>query len=157
VKQNWCLIFAIFYNLIWYYHTLYPDTSIILIIALLSFVDHDGIANYGCHVKTCSRNCTMYKNNVLICISADDNYRLGGIQLHFKTLGCILRNPTWTQIDWAWRAHMSRQISNVRWRLGLKGTQKTLSDTKVTFNSFCIIFSKATTFTYEIRRPNPLT
>jgi hypothetical protein len=138
-QQNWCLISAkFFYNLIWYYHTLYPDTSIILIIALLTFVDHDGIANYGCHMKTSSRNYTMYKNNVLICISADDNYRLGGTQMHswwhsnafqdtlmhFKRVSCIPWNPTWTRIDWAWRAHMSWQISNVGWRLGLKGTQK---------------------------------
>jgi hypothetical protein len=41
-----------------------------------------------------------------------------------KALGCISRNPTWTRIDWAWRAHMSRQISNVVWQLGLKGAQK---------------------------------
>jgi hypothetical protein len=124
VKQNWSLISTIFYNLIWYYHTLYPDTSIILIITLLSFVDHDDIANCGCHVKTCSHNYTMYKNNGLICISIDDNYRLGGTRLHSKALDYISRNPTWTQIGWAWRAHMSRQISNVRWLLGLKGTQK---------------------------------
>jgi hypothetical protein len=123
-QQNWCLISAIFYNLIWYYHTLYPNTSIILIIVLLSFVDHDGIVNYGCHVKTSSRNYTMDKNNVLICISADDNYRLGGIRMHSKTLDCIPRNPTWTRIDWAWRVHMSWQIGNVGWRFGLKGTQK---------------------------------
>jgi hypothetical protein len=87
VKQNWRLISAnFFYNLIWYYHTLYPDTSIILIIALLSFVDHDGIANCGCHTETCSHNYTMYKNNVLICISADGNYRLGGTRLHSEEL-----------------------------------------------------------------------
>jgi hypothetical protein len=34
---------------------------------------------------------------------------------------------------------------------------KTPSDTNVAVNSFCIIFSKATTFTYEIRQPDPLT
>jgi hypothetical protein len=34
---------------------------------------------------------------------------------------------------------------------------KTPSDTKVAINSFCIIFSKAATFTYEIRQPDPLT
>jgi hypothetical protein len=39
----------------------------------------------------------------------------------------------------------------------IKGYIKTLSDTKVAINSLCIIFSKATTFTYEIRQPDPLT
>jgi hypothetical protein len=32
----------------------------------------------------------MYKNNVDICNSANDNYRLGGTRLHSMALGCIL-------------------------------------------------------------------
>jgi hypothetical protein len=98
-QQNWRLIWdKLFCNLIWYYHTLYPDTSLILIIALLSFVDHDGIPNYGCHTKTSSQKYTTYKNNVLICISADDNYSLGGTRMHSKTLRCIPRHMATFQV-----------------------------------------------------------
>jgi hypothetical protein len=142
VKQNWCLISTkYFYDLIWYYHTLYPDTSIILIIALLSFVDNDDIANCGCHVKTCSCNYTMYKNNVLICISTNDNYRLGGTRLHSKSL----RHSKEPNLD-SDRLSMegsyellNRQRTLTAW---IEGYTKTQSDTKVTINSFCIIFSK---------------
>jgi hypothetical protein len=39
----------------------------------------------------------------------------------------------------------------------IEGDTKTSSGTKVIVNLFCIIFSKATTFTYEIRQSDPLT
>jgi hypothetical protein len=55
----------------------------------MSFVDHDGLAKCGCHAKTHSRNYTMYKNYVLICISVDNNYRLGGTRMHSKAFGFI--------------------------------------------------------------------
>jgi hypothetical protein len=164
VKQNWHLIFAKkIYNLIWYYHTVYPDTSIILIIALLSFVDHDGTANYDCHMKTCSRNYTMYKNNVLICISAYDNYRLGSTRLHSKALNCIPMHSLHSKesnLD-SDRLSMEGPYESANQQHALtawiEGYTKTPSDKKVAVNSLCIIFSKATTFTYEIGQSDPLT
>jgi hypothetical protein len=48
----------------------------------------------------------------------------------------------------------NRQRTLMAWT---EGYTKTPSDTKVTVNSFCIIFSKAKTFTYEIRQPDLLT
>jgi hypothetical protein len=45
-----------------------------------------------------------------------------GIRLHSKALGSIPRDSTLTQIDWAWRDIMSRQIGKVDWGLGLQST-----------------------------------
>jgi hypothetical protein len=56
VKQNWHLISSLFvipFTLILSYSTLYPDTFIVLIIALLCFVHHDGITNCGGNLETC--------------------------------------------------------------------------------------------------------
>jgi hypothetical protein len=48
----------------------------------------------------------------------------------------------------------NRQHTLTTW---IEGYTKISSDTKVTINSFCIVFSKAATFTYEIRHLDPLT
>jgi hypothetical protein len=56
VKQNWRLISSLFvipFTLILSYSTLCPDTFIVLIIALLCFVHHDGITNCGGNLETC--------------------------------------------------------------------------------------------------------
>jgi hypothetical protein len=49
---------------------------------------------------------------------------------------------------------MSQQRTLMAW---IEGYTKAPSDTKVAVNSLYIIFSKTTTFTYEIRQPDPLT
>jgi hypothetical protein len=49
---------------------------------------------------------------------------------------------------------MSQQRTLMAW---IEGYTKALSDTKIAVNSLYIISSKATTFTYEIRQPDPLT
>jgi hypothetical protein len=43
-------------------------------------------------METCSRNYILYKNNVHIRNSANDNYRLQGTQLYLKALDCIQRD-----------------------------------------------------------------
>jgi hypothetical protein len=92
----------------------------------------------------------MYKNNVLICISADDNYRLGGTRLHSKESNL---DSDRLSIEGLYES-ANRQRMLTAW---IEGYTKTLSDINVTVNSFCIIFSKAKPFTYEIRPPDPLT
>jgi hypothetical protein len=89
VKQNWRLISALF---------VIPFN---LIIALLCFVDHDGITNCGGNLETCHDNIVVlitnvvfksFKNNVDIWNSANDNFILGGTRLHSKALSCIPRH-----------------------------------------------------------------
>jgi hypothetical protein len=59
------------------------------------------------------------------------------------------------------RLSMEDSYESVNWQRTLttwiEGYTKTPSDTKVAVNSFCIIFSKATAFTYKIRQPDLLT
>jgi hypothetical protein len=92
----------------------------------------------------------MYKNSVLICISADDNYRLGGTRLHSKESNL---DSDRLSIEGLYES-ANRQRMLTAW---IEGYTKTLSDINVTVNSFCIIFSKTKPFTYEIRPPDPLT
>jgi hypothetical protein len=92
----------------------------------------------------------MYKNNVLICISGDDNYRLGGNWLHSKTTNLDLDRLT---MEGPYES-VNQQRTLTTW---IEGYTKTLSDTKVAVNSICIVFSKVRAFTYEIRNLDPLT
>jgi hypothetical protein len=127
----------------------------VLGIALLCFVDHNSITNYGGNSKTCQDDSIVLlitnlvfiscTKNVDICNSANANYRLGGtwlhamtldcirkhsatfqgIRLHSKAFGSIPRDLTSTRIDWAWRAHMSQQIGKVDSGLALQSTKNT--------------------------------
>jgi hypothetical protein len=92
----------------------------------------------------------MYKNNVLICIITYDNYTLGGTRLHSKEPNL---DSDRLSMEGSYES-ANRQRTLMTW---IEGYTKTSSDTKVIVNPFCIIFSKATTFMYEIRQPDPLT
>jgi hypothetical protein len=76
------------------------------------------------------------------------------IIIDLVALDCIPKNPTdRLSMDGSYEsANQQRKLTT--W---IEGYTKTPSDTMVAVNSFCIIFSKATTFKYEIRQPDPLT
>jgi hypothetical protein len=81
------------YHLIWYYHTLYPDAFIVLIIALLCFVHHDGITNCGGNSETCQEdNIVVLITNVVFisCTKTTLIYAIAQMTiLHLVALGYI--------------------------------------------------------------------
>jgi hypothetical protein len=83
------------------------------------------------------------------------------IQLYSNALGNISRDSTLTQINWAWRVHMSQQIGKEDWGLGLQSSPNHQLKQRLRgrFPSIvlCILIIKTTTFTYEIKHLNLLT